>query len=101
MGATTGAGEVMTGRPMNTVAISCRTAAGQASAFLDGLLPVGQKKQMDAHIDGCQECSTRLQKMQDVRSSMRRMPVRVPPKSLNSRLRVVASRELARQKSRA
>jgi hypothetical protein len=86
---------------MSTLAISCRTAAGQASAFLDGLLPVGQQKQMDIHLDGCRECSSRVQQMRDVRSTMRRMPVRVPPRSLNSRLRVVASRELVRQKSRA
>jgi hypothetical protein len=56
---------------------------------------------MNAHMEDCRACLQQLRQMREVRSTLRRMPVRVPPKSLNTRLRVVASRELVRQKSRA
>src|SRR5947209_6901419 len=91
----------MTGGPMNKVAISCKTASGHISAFLDGYLPAAERESMSGHMEDCQACSQQLRQMREVRSTLRRMPVRVPPKSLNTRLRVVASRELVRQKSRA
>jgi len=56
---------------------------------------------MDAHVDGCIQCAAQIQQMRQLRSTLRRMPVRVPPASLRTQLRVVASRELVRQKSRA
>jgi hypothetical protein len=86
---------------MNKVAISCSTAAARGSAFLDGVLPVAERRQMDAHLDACADCSIQLQQIRQVRSSLRRMPARVSPPSLKTRLRVVASRELVRQQEMA
>jgi hypothetical protein len=86
---------------MNKVAISCGTAAEHVSAFLDGILPVAEQRQMDTHLDGCENCSLRLVQMRQLRSTLRRMPVRVAPSSLSTRLRVAASREAVRQKARA
>jgi hypothetical protein len=91
----------MTGGSMNKAAISCKTAVGFASESLDGRLPAMQQQQMGVHLESCRDCSAQLKQMQDVRSTLRRIPVRVPPKSLTTRLRVVASRELVRQKTHA
>lgn len=91
----------MTGEPMNIVAISCSTAANHFPGFLDGDLSAAEQRQMDAHTDGCSRCSAQIQQMRQLRSTLRRIPVRVSPASLKTRLRVVASRELVRQKSRA
>jgi hypothetical protein len=86
---------------MKKVAISCSTAANHVSAYLDGLLPDAAQKQMDTHLNGCDPCDEKLRQMRQLRSTLRRMPARVPPPSLHTRLRVVASRELVRQKARA
>ena len=91
----------MTGEPMNIVAISCSIAVGHFPAFLEGDLSAVEHRQVDAHMDGCSRCSAQIQQMRQLRSTLRRMPVRVPPSSLRFRLRVVASQELLRQKSRA
>ncbi|MEP6536381.1 MAG: zf-HC2 domain-containing protein [Bryobacteraceae bacterium] len=86
---------------MNIVAISCSAAANYFSGLLDGNLSPVEQRQMDAHIDGCIRCTEQIQQMRQLRSTLRRMPVRIPPASLKTQLRVVASRELVRQKSRA
>jgi len=86
---------------MMKAAISCGAAAGHVSAFLDGILPVAEQRQMDAHLEDCEKCSQQLRQMRQVQSTLRRMPVRVPPASLKTRLRIVASREMVRQQARA
>ncbi len=86
---------------MNKVAISCSTVAEYISAFLDERLSVPRQLQMDAHLNGCPGCSRRLRQMREMRLTLRRMPVRIPPPSLNTRLRIAASRELVRQKAKA
>ena len=91
----------MTGEPMNIVAISCSTAANHFPGFVDGDLSAAEQRQMDAHTDGCSRCSAQIQQMRQLRSTLRRMPVRVSPASLKTRLRIVASREMVRQNSRA
>ena len=91
----------MTGEPMHIVAISCSTAANRFSAFLDGDLSPAEQWQMDAHVDDCSRCAAQIQQMRKLRSTLRRIPVRVPPASLKTQLRVVASRELIRQKATA
>ena len=91
----------MTGEPMNIVAISCSTAANHFPGFLDGDLSVAEHRQVGAHMDGCNQCSTQIQQMRQLRARLLRMPVRIPPSSLKTQLRVVASRELVRRKARA
>jgi len=86
---------------MKNAAISCGSAVGHVSAFLDEALPVAEQRQMDAHLDSCGECSQKLQQMRQVKSSLRRMPVRVPPAALKTQLRIVASREVVRQRTTA
>ena len=91
----------MTGEPMNIAAISCSAAANHFPAFLEGDLSAAEQRRIDAHMDTCGRCSAQVQQMRQLRSTLRRMPARIPPAALRTRLRVVASRELVRQKSRA
>jgi hypothetical protein len=86
---------------MNHQAISCNTAAGRLSSFVDGLLSDEEQRKMDTHFAECELCTSELRHMRQMRSTLRRLPVRVPPRSLNTRLKVVASQELVRQKTRA
>lgn len=86
---------------MNHQAISCYTAAGSLSSFVDGLLSDEEQRKMDTHLTDCGRCSAELRRMRQMRTTLRRMPVRVAPAGLNTRLKVVASQELVRQKTRA
>ncbi len=91
----------MTGEPMNMEAMSCSSAANHFPAFLEGDLSAAEQRRIDVHMASCSQCSAEIRQMRQLQATLRRMPVRVPPASLKTRLRVVASRELVRQKSRA
>ncbi len=91
----------MSGQDRNNRAISCSTVTAGFSPFLDGQLSDSEHRRMDTHFAECAGCSAELRQLRQIRASIRRMPVQVPPAGLNTRLRVMASRELAKQKTTA
>jgi len=60
---------------------------------VDGRLRGPELARVETHLRGCGKCAIRLQDLGSVRSSLRELPTATSPKSLRTRLRVIASQE--------
>lgn len=76
-------------------------ATHRVSSYLDGRLSGQERREMALHLAGCRTCAAALEDHGQVRSALRGLAPRVPPKQLETRLRVLASRAAARQAGRA
>lgn len=78
----------------------CDQVQPMLPAFVDTAQPRAEcREDLDAialHIDSCSACAAKLGQLQRVRQSLRRLPERQMPASLNASLKVLASRERAR-----
>ncbi|MEK7754887.1 MAG: zf-HC2 domain-containing protein [Acidobacteriota bacterium] len=81
--------------------MKCQAVDRRVSAYLDGLLPVEERRQIEAHLDGCPACALQTQQLAQLRTRLRALPARTPPPHLTTSLRVLASRERARVATRA
>ena len=52
------------------------------ASYLDGELALGQRALFDAHLDGCEACSTELSDMRATINLLRRLPSPEPPADL-------------------
>lgn len=80
--------------------MSCQTVQKFISAYMDRKLAGEERDIVARHLAGCRECASHSEQLLHLRSVLRSLPVPAPPKSLTSRLRVVASHERARRVSR-
>ncbi len=76
---------------------SCSQMARRLSAFLDGQLTVAERRSLEMHLNRCAACTAEIQNMRRVQAELKRLPVRIPPVSLTTKLRVTASKEHARR----
>ena len=79
---------------------SCKQVAPQLPAMLDGQLEVAERRLLEMHLDGCAECAAKAHTLRKLHFAVKQLPVRIPPASLTTRLRVVASKECARRQQR-
>ena len=79
----------------------CRGVARNASAYVERELPLIVRQSMDSHLDGCEDCSGHTAQLLELHAALHSLPRRVPPAELTTRLRVLASRELARRNTSA
>ncbi len=73
--------------------MSCQTVQKFVSAYLDRML-VGEEREMVArHLGRCRECAALAERTAHLRNMVHSLPLPVPPRSLSSKLRVIASHE--------
>ncbi len=80
--------------------MSCENVQERISLLLDCKLPPSEREHVLAHLDACRQCGSRFESMQYMRASLRTMAQPPVPAALSTRLRVMASHELARQNAR-
>lgn len=76
--------------------MKCQSVAVRLSEYLDERLPQAQILDLTAHLRGCRDCYSRLQQMRRMQASLHAVPARPVPEDLKISLRVVASKERAR-----
>lgn len=80
--------------------MECLTTIRDLSGYLDGTLVAEKRRAIDRHLKICEACAARFAQQSQTRGLLRRLPRQTPPAELETRLRVVASREHSRQSSR-
>lgn len=76
--------------------MECWIVKSRISGYIEGAISGDERREVRVHLSGCPTCSRESEKYLRIRSALRSLPERVPPPELAARLRVVASRELAR-----
>lgn len=89
--------DASTGRVMS---MRCQDIHLELAAYLDGRIAVADGRAFRTHLEGCQECSIRLEQLSKTRSVLQRLPSRTVPPELTDALRSLAFRESVRQRSR-
>jgi len=77
--------------------MNCKNVQRAISVSVDGVLPASEERELSLHLSGCRECAQLRDQMFQLRTTLRKLPVRVPPPYLTTMLRVSASRERVRQ----
>jgi hypothetical protein len=77
--------------------VSCSWVRDRVSAFLDQSLSAAEANEMQDHARACPDCAARMEDAGGIKASMRLLPRRMTPPALTTSLRVLASRERARQ----
>lgn len=80
--------------------ISCHAVSRQAPLFFEGLLPEGERREMEEHLAGCAKCAAEVREFRKIKASLGSLPLRRPPAALRTQLRVAASREIAVRRTR-
>jgi hypothetical protein len=77
--------------------MNCKNVQRAISVLVDGALPASEEREISLHLSGCRECAQLRDQLLRLRTTLRKLPVRVPPPYLTTMLRVAASRERERQ----
>jgi hypothetical protein len=77
--------------------MKCESVHSSLSLYADSCLPEGQRRAVTAHLTACADCAGRWDDLRHVQASLRGLPRAASPKTLASRLRVMASHEQARR----
>jgi hypothetical protein len=80
--------------------MKCQSVGIKLSEYVDKRIPEKQSLEITAHLKGCSDCYARLLEMEGLRASLRAIPSRPVPEKVHFALRVVASKELARNATR-
>jgi hypothetical protein len=80
--------------------MECSKSARNLSAYIDGFGTVDQQREIAQHLRVCSECAQVAEQFRSQRQAMKALPARIPPPLLDTRLRVLASRERQRRQSR-
>jgi hypothetical protein len=81
-------------------AISCIGLRSTSLPLFEDRLPADERERLEAHINECASCSEQLAGIERFRRVMKSLPVHKPPAEFSTRLRVIASRESYRRRSR-
>jgi hypothetical protein len=73
--------------------MNCFNTKRQSTAYVDGRLRAREHSRIVAHLSECDSCASYFDQVSSLRSGLRSLPSQVPPESLATRLRVIASRE--------
>lgn len=78
----------------------CQSIVDRLSAYVDDRLPGSQSTDVSHHLRECLRCSRELHELQQLRVTMHSVPARKVPPHLTMNLRILASRERARNTRR-
>jgi hypothetical protein len=77
--------------------LNCNTVRGSLWDYASGMIDETERLRIESHLDGCHECVLRRGEVRSLRSGLRHLPALGVPELLNTRLRVLASRDRARR----
>ncbi len=80
--------------------VDCKTARRSMWDLAAGTLPEEDCDQVQHHLADCHDCQLHQMEAKSLRTGLRNLPVRQVPNLLNTRLRVLASRERQRAELR-
>src|SRR5579864_7194847 len=72
--------------------MTCWTARGRISAYVDNNLPANERQALREHLRACRDCALESREQLRLRQIVRSLPGRIAPADLTLRLRVAASR---------
>jgi hypothetical protein len=81
--------------------MSCQFTEESLSRYLDNRLPEPERSSVVLHLAACGECATRHEQMVELRENLRSLPIALAPARLATDLRVLASKELVRNRRRS
>lgn len=81
--------------------MNCQTVRITIADYLGYRMPEGEFAAVRAHLAECHECATSAESTSLLRDALKSAPRHIPPAELSMNLRVLASRERARQAVRA
>ncbi len=81
--------------------MSCQFTQESLSRYLDNRLPEPERSSVFLHLAACGECATRHEQMVELRENLRSLPIALAPARLATDLRVLASKELVRNRRRS
>jgi len=77
--------------------LSCKAARVNLWDYAAQALGKTEREAVDSHLDVCRDCGRWFADVSSLRTGFRHLPVQAVPPLLNTRLRVIASRERSRQ----
>jgi hypothetical protein len=77
------------------MSISCHSAKGRSSAYVDGRLRLDERQCVADHLTDCQSCALYFEEITSIRRALRGLPPKQIPRRLQTSLQVIASREQA------
>jgi hypothetical protein len=80
--------------------MNCQTVRGTISEYLGSRMPESEFAAVRKHLADCPECASSAETISLLRDALKSAPRYTAPANLSMNLRVIASRELARQASR-
>ncbi|HVW85527.1 MAG TPA: zf-HC2 domain-containing protein [Bryobacteraceae bacterium] len=80
--------------------LNCKTVRRSLWDYVGGALDASERREIGWHLEACRECELHQAEVRSLRSGLRHLPVRHVPPMVNTRLRVLASRERSRQLAR-
>ncbi len=78
--------------------MSCDKVRSSLSTFVDSKLPDSMQMAVSAHLAECRDCAGQERDLRDMRGQLRRLGSVPAPETLTSRLRVIASHDIARRR---
>jgi anti-sigma factor RsiW len=81
--------------------MSCQFTQESLSRYLDNQLTELERSGVVLHLAACGECAARHEQMVDLRANLRSLPIALAPAKLATDLRVLASKELVRNRTRS
>ncbi len=73
--------------------MKCRTANRRMSPSLDGQLSTKERRELELHLAGCEDCRRQARQLGDLADGLRGLSALPVPQTLTTVLRVTASRE--------
>jgi hypothetical protein len=83
----------------HTHVISCHAVSRRAPLFFEGLLPEGERREVEEHLVDCANCAVEVREFRNLKESLGSLPVLRPPVALRTHRRVTASREIVRRRT--
>ena len=77
--------------------MNCQTVRLVSSEYLGSTMPEGEFAAVRKHLAECRECASSVESSARLRDALKSAPRYTPPANLSTNLRVIASRERARQ----
>lgn len=77
----------------------CTRFSRSLSAYVDGVLPNAERREISVHIRECSRCKEEYDQLEQARNLVRRLPMRTPPAELTAQLRGMAAAESARRRA--
>ncbi len=77
--------------------LNCRTVRSALWDYTSGSIEAGERALIDSHLNECHECVLHRGEVRSLRSGLRHLPSLNVPELLNTRLRVLASRDRSRR----